>query len=143
MSAQVTLIGNLTKDPELRFTTKGTPVANFTVACTSRIWSKEEQKFVDSNTVFMNVIAWHKLAENVADTFHKGNQCVVIGELQQRSFEDKNGDTKTVYEVKAEHVAASMRFNSAMLNAKTTAHPSTGMTDDPWATKDPDNEIPF
>lgn len=142
MYAQVTLVGNLVKDPELRFTQAGVAVCNFTLACTKRHYDKDTKAWVDGDTVFMNITAWHQMAENIADTLSKGKQALVIGELVQRSFEDKTGATKTVYEVKADHVGPSMRYmNAKLASTSPNAHPSTNI--DPWAIDTQADEAPF
>lgn len=140
MSSTLTIIGNLVKDPELRYTANGQAVVNFTIASTQRTYKKDDNTWQDEQTVFMNCTAWRQIAENIADTFKKGNHVIAVGQLVQRSFEDKTGATKTVYELKAEYVGASMRYTSATINTPTSPHPSTKV--DPWAVQSSD-EVPF
>ncbi|MFE1070975.1 single-stranded DNA-binding protein [Streptomyces sp. NPDC058783] len=104
----VTLQGNLTADPEMRFTPSGHGVASFTVASTPRTFDKSTNEWKDGDTVFMRCSAWRGLAENVAESLTRGNAVIVVGRLKQRSYEDKEGVKRTVYEVEAENVAPSL-----------------------------------
>lgn len=104
----ITLQGNLTADPEMRFTPAGHGVASFTVASTPRTFDKSTNEWKDGETVFMRCSAWRGLAENVAESLTRGNAVIVVGRLKQRSYEDKEGVKRTVYEVEAENVAPSL-----------------------------------
>ncbi len=105
----ITLIGNLTRDPELRFTTNGTPVASFSVAVNKRVQSKESGEWVN-DADFFNVVAWFKLAENLAASLNKGDRVIVIGRLAQQNWDDKQGQKRTEYKVIANIVAPSLEF---------------------------------
>jgi single-strand DNA-binding protein len=111
----ITIQGNLTADPELRFTPSGHAVAQFTVASTPRTFDKSTNEWKDGDTLFMRCSAWRSLAENVAESLARGNAVIVIGRLKQRSYEDKEGQRRTVYEVEAENVGPSL--------ARATARP--------------------
>jgi single-strand DNA-binding protein len=107
----VTLIGNLTDDPELRFTPNGAPVANFRLAVTPRI--RQGDTWTDGETSFFRINCWRQLAENVAETLGKGARAIVIGRLRMRSWETDEGDKRSVVEVEADEVAPSLKFATA------------------------------
>ena len=107
---EVTITGNVTADPELRFTQSGAAVLSFTVASTPRKFNSQSGKWEDGEPLFMRCNAWRQLAENVAESVHRGSRVVVTGTLKQRSFETKEGEKRTVVEVDADEVAASMKF---------------------------------
>lgn len=109
---KITVIGNLTGDPELRFTPSGAAVANFTVASTPRTWDKQAGEFKDGESLFMRCSVWRQQAEHVAESLVKGDRVAVTGNLVQRQYEDREGNKRTVYEVQAEEVAASLLFRS-------------------------------
>ena len=104
----VTITGNLTDDPELRFTPNGHPVANFRLAVTARI--KDGDIWRDGETSFFRINVWRQLAEHVADSLAKGDRAVVIGRLKSRSWETPEGDKRSVVEVEADEVAPSLRW---------------------------------
>jgi single-strand DNA-binding protein len=107
----VTLTGNLTDDPELKFTPAGATVANFRIAVTPRI--RDGESWRDGETSFFRVQAWRDLAEHVADSLAKGDRAVVIGRLKTRSWETPEGDKRTVVEVEADEVGPSLRWATA------------------------------
>jgi single-strand DNA-binding protein len=130
----VTLIGNLTNDPELRFTPNGAAVANFRLAVTPRV--KDGEGWKDGETSFFRVNCWRQLAENVTETLSKGARAIVIGRLRIRSWETDTGDKRTVVEIEADEVAPSLRFATAKVErsgAKAAAGASKGgqFNDDP------------
>jgi single-strand DNA-binding protein len=129
----VTLIGNLTDDPELRFTPNGAAVANFRLAVTPRI--RQGDQWTDGETSFFRINCWRALAENVTDSLSKGARAVVIGRLRMRSWETDDGDKRTVVEVEADEVAPSLKFATAKVertSAKAAAGASRGgQFDDP------------
>jgi single-strand DNA-binding protein len=116
---KVTLTGNVTADPELRFTPSGQAVGSFTVAQTPRRFDRDTNKYVDGDTVFMRVSVWRDQAEQVAASIKKGNRVVVTGTLLQRSYEDREGNKRTSIEVRADDVAASMRYATVTINRAT------------------------
>lgn len=120
---RLTLQGNVTGDPELRFTPGGDPVVNFTVAQTSRVF--KDGGWTEGDTVFLRVSAWKALSENSAETLRKGDRVVVTGVLKQRSYETKEGEKRTVYEVQADDVAPSLMWASGALT-KTSRGGSNG-----------------
>ncbi len=106
----LTIVGNLTGDPELRFTPSGAAVANFTVAHTPRSYDRAAGKWVDGATVFMRCSAWRDQAEHVADSLCKGDRVVVTGSLNSRSFETPEGEFRTVLELEVHDVGPSLRY---------------------------------
>ena len=125
--AHVSITGNLTEDPELRYTPSGAPVANFRVAVTPRV--KDGDGWKDGETSFFQVTAWRSLAENVAESLTKGARVMVYGRLQQRSWETPEGEKRSVVEVQAEEVGASLRWATAKperTSAKAAAGASKG-----------------
>jgi single-strand DNA-binding protein len=107
----VTLVGNLTDDPELRFTPNGAAVANFRLAVTPRI--RQGDSWTDGETSFFRISCWRALAENVTESLSKGARVVVIGRLRLRSWETDGGDKRTVVEVEADEIGPSLRFATA------------------------------
>ena len=107
----VTITGNLTDDPELKFTPTGAAVANFRVAVTTRV--REGDTWTDGDTSYFRINAWRDLAEHVTDSLSKGDRAVVIGRLRQRSWETPEGDKRSVIEVEADEVAVSLRWATA------------------------------
>jgi single-strand DNA-binding protein len=108
---QVTLVGNLTDDPELRFTPNGAAVANFRLAVTPRV--REGDTWKDGETSFFRVNVWRQTAENVAETLTKGARCIVVGRLRMRSWETQEGEKRSVTEIEADEVGPSLKFATA------------------------------
>ncbi|SHT53886.1 single-stranded DNA-binding protein [Mycobacteroides abscessus subsp. abscessus] len=112
----ITVVGNLTADPELRFTPNGAAVANFTVASTPRTYDKQSQQWVDGDALFLRCNIWREPAENVAESLKKGDRVMVTGVLKQRSFENREGEKRSVIEVDAEEVGPSLKFATARVS---------------------------
>ena len=112
----ITLIGNLTADPELRFTPSGAAVANFTVASTPRTFDRTSNEWKDGDTLFLRCTVWRQAAENVAESLTKGTRVIVQGRLKQRSFETREGEKRTVVELEADEVGASLRSATARVS---------------------------
>ncbi len=112
----ITVIGNLTNDPELRFTPNGAAVASFTVASTPRTFDRQSNEWKDGDTLFLRCTVWRQAAENVAESLHKGTRVIVQGRLKQRSFETREGEKRTVVELEADEVGASLRSATARVN---------------------------
>ena len=108
---QVMLVGNLTDDPELRFTPNGAAVANFRLAVTPRV--REGEQWKDGETSFFRVNVWRQQAENVAESLTKGARCIVIGRLRTRSWETPEGEKRSVTEVEADEIGPSLKFATA------------------------------
>src|SRR6201989_2697604 len=109
----ITVVGNLTADPELRFTPSGAAVASFTVASTPRTFDRQSNEWKDGEALFLRCSIWRQAAENVAETLQRGMRVIVQGRLQQRSYETKEGEKRTVYEVEVDDVGPSLRNASA------------------------------
>src|SRR3954469_25274084 len=106
----ITLIGNLTGDPELRFTPSGAAVANFTIASTPRTLDRQTNEWKDGETLFISCAVWRQVAENVAESLTRGSRVVVTGRLKARSYDDRDGNKRTVFECDVEEIGASMRY---------------------------------
>ena len=109
----ITVVGNLTGDPELRFTPSGAAVANFTVASTPRTFDRQSNEWKDGDTLFLRCSIWREAAENVAESLTKGTRVIVSGRLVQRSYETREGEKRTVYELQVDEVGPSLRYASA------------------------------
>ncbi|HVB26449.1 MAG TPA: single-stranded DNA-binding protein [Mycobacteriales bacterium] len=112
----ITIIGNLTNDPELRFTPSGAAVASFTVASTPRYLDKATNEWKDGDALFLRCSVWRQAAENVAESLTRGARVLVTGRLKQRSFETKEGEKRTVVEVDVDEVGPSLRYATAKVN---------------------------
>lgn len=137
----VTVVGNLTNDPELRFTPSGAAVASFTVASSSRVLDKATNEWKDGDTVFMRCSVWRQYAENVAESLTKGTRVVVTGRLKQRSYETREGEKRTVVEMEVDDVGPALRYATAKVNRVQrqggdfggNAGGGSAPADDPWA----------
>lgn len=109
---KVTVVGNLTADPELRYTQNGIPVANFTVASTERVFDRNTQQATDGDKLFIRVAAWRDLGEHVANSFHKGEEVIVFGKLKNREYQKQDGTTGWSLEIEPEAVGASVRWGT-------------------------------
>jgi len=112
----ITLIGNLTNDPELRFTPSGSAVANFTIASTPRTFDAQSKEWKDGETLFLRAAVWREAAENVAETLTKGMRVIAQGRLQSRSYETKEGEKRTVIEFQVDEIGPSLRYANAKVN---------------------------
>jgi single stranded DNA-binding protein (ssb) len=144
----ITVVGNLTADPELRFTTSGAAVANFTVASTPRAFDRQTNEWKDGEALFLRCSIWRQAAENVAETLQRGMRVVVTGRLKQRSFETKEGEKRTVIELEVDEIGPSLRYATAKVNKTTRGSGGGGFgssgsgggyapVDDPWAAAPP------
>lgn len=109
----ITVIGNVTGDPELRFTPSGAAVANFTVASTPRAFDRQSNEWKDGETLFMRCSVWRDAAENVAESIQRGTRVIVSGRLKSRSYETKEGEKRTVVEMDVDEIGPSLRYASA------------------------------
>jgi len=112
----ITIIGNLTGDPELRFTPSGAAVANFTVASTPRQFDRTSNDWKDGETLFMRCSVWRDAAENVAESLQRGTRVLVSGRLKSRSYETKEGEKRTVVEMDVDEVGPSLKYATAKVN---------------------------
>jgi len=149
----ITVIGNLTGDPELRFTPTGLAVAKFRVASTPRVMDRESGEWKDGEPLFLSCTAWRQLAENTAECLARGARVIVSGRLRQRSYETKEGEKRSVIELEVDDVGPSLRYATAKVNkmqrsggqyggnkgnSVSRTRPG-GHADDPWASSGPAN----
>lgn len=151
----ITIVGNLTGDPELRFIQSGAAVVNFTVASTPRTFDRQTNEFKDGETLFLRCSLWREAAENVAESLTKGMRVVVTGRLVSRSWE-ANGEKRTVNEIQVDEVGPSLRYATAKVTRTQRgggsgggfsggggSAPAGGSSNDPWATAPASDEPPF
>src|SRR5215472_2803223 len=110
---QITIIGNLVDDPQLRYTPTGQAVANFRVASTPKLFDKNTNEWKDGDSLFMSCSVWRQAAENVAESLQRGMRVIVSGRLKQRSWETREGEKRTVVEIDVDEVGPSLRYASA------------------------------
>ncbi|APE12527.1 single-stranded DNA-binding protein (plasmid) [Rhodococcus sp. 2G] len=163
----ITVIGNLTADPELRFTPAGAAVANFTVASTPRVFDRQSNEWKDGEALFLRCNLWREAAENVAESLSRGSRVIVQGRLKQRSYETREGEKRTVVELEVDEIGPSLRYATAKVQrsgarsnssngnagsggqgAARQQNTSGGApSDDPWGNASPsfgaDDEPPF
>jgi single-strand DNA-binding protein len=137
----ITVVGNLTADPELRFTPSGAAVANFTVASTPRTFDRQSNEWKDGEALFLNCSVWRQAAENAAESLTRGMRVIVSGRLKARSYETREGEKRTVFEIDVDEVGPSMKYATAKVTKTSRSgggqgFPSGG-SDDPWATRGP------
>jgi single-strand DNA-binding protein len=116
----ITLVGNLTADPELRFTPSGAAVANFTVASTPRTFDRQSNEWRDGDAMFLNCAVWRQAAENVAESLQKGMRVIVQGRLKSRSYETREGEKRTVFEVDVDEIGPALRYATAKVTRTTS-----------------------
>ena len=147
----ITVVGNLTGDPELRFIQSGAAVVNFTVASTPRTFDRNANEFKDGDTLFLRCSLWREAAENVAESLTKGMRVIVSGRLVSRSWET-NGEKRTVNEIQVDEVGPSLRYATAKVTKTQRSGtggggsggaPAGGSDSDPWATAPISEEPPF
>ena len=157
---QMTIVGYLTADPELRYTPSGYPVANFTIASTPRYFDKQANEWKDAEPIFMRCSIWREAAENTSESLRKGMRVIAQGRLKARTFETKEGEKRTAWELDVEEVGPSLRKATAQVQktAPKAQHapqqPAQGQPpqSDPWGSQQPaqggweapqQNEVPF
>jgi single-strand DNA-binding protein len=142
----ITVVGNLTADPELRFTPSGAAVASFTVASTPRTFDRQSNEWKDGDALFLRCSIWRQAAENVAESLQRGMRVVVTGRLKQRSFETREGEKRTVIELDVDEVGPSLRYATAKVNRTQRGSSGGGFggesgggapADDPWSSPGP------
>jgi len=133
----ITVVGNLTADPELRFTPSGAAVANFTVASTPRTFDRQSNEWKDGEALFLNCSVWRQAAENAAESLTRGMRVIVTGRLKARSYETREGEKRTVFEIDVEEVGPSMKYATAKVTKTSRSGGGQGFqsggSDDPWA----------
>ena len=155
---QITIAGNLVDDPQLRYTPTGQAVANFRIASTPRWQDRQSGEWKDGDSLFLSCNVWRQAAENVAESLQRGMRVIVQGRLRQRSYETKEGEKRTVYEIEVDEVGPSLRNASAKVTKSTRSTGGGGFgggqsggggggqsgygggggrpADDPWASSD-------
>jgi single-strand DNA-binding protein len=158
----ITVVGNLTDDPELRFTPSGAAVAKFRIASTPRFLDKQTNEWKDGDPLFLACNIWRQAAENVAESLQRGARVIVTGRLRQRTYETREGEKRTVYELEVDEVGPSLRYATAKVQKMQRSSgggfgsgggsgpAGSGGADDPWASAAPaggsgnfDAEPPF
>lgn len=130
----ITVVGNLASDPELRFTTSGAAVANFTVASTPRTLDKASGEWQDGEALFLRCSLWRQAAENAAESLTRGARVLVTGRLVQRSFETKEGEKRNVVELQVDEIGPSLRYATAKVNKVSRSNSQTSApSGDAWS----------
>ena len=133
----ITVVGNLTADPELRFTPSGAAVANFTVASTPRTFDRQTNDWKDGEALFLNCSVWRQAAENAAESLTRGMRVIVSGRLKARSYETREGEKRTVFEIDVDEVGPSMKYATAKVTKTSRSGGGQGFQSggdsDPWA----------
>lgn len=135
----ITVVGNLTADPELRYTQNGLAVANFTIASTPRNFDKATNDWKDGDALFLRASVWREFAEHVAGSLTKGSRVIVTGRLKQRSYETKEGEKRTSFEIEVDDIGPSLRYATAQVTRAASSGPRGGGQgggqggDEPWA----------
>jgi single-strand DNA-binding protein len=136
----ITLVGNLVEDPELRFTPSGAAVANFRVASTPRTFDRQNNEWKDGETLFLSCSVWRQAAENVAESLQRGMRVIISGRLKSRSYETREGEKRTVFEIDVDEVGPSLKTATAKVTKTTRSgggggYGSGSSDNDPWATQ--------
>lgn len=116
----ITVVGNLTADPELRYTQGGVPVANFTIASTPRTFDRQANEWKDGEALFLRASVWREFAEHVAGSLTKGSRVIATGRLRQRSYQDKDGQNRTAIELEVDEIGPSLRYATAQVTRATS-----------------------
>jgi single-strand DNA-binding protein len=140
----ITVVGNLTADPELRYTQNGLPVANFTIASTPRTLDRQTNEWKDGEALFLRASVWREFAEHVAGSLTKGSRVIATGRLKQRSYQDREGNNRTAIELEIDEIGPSLRYATAQVTRAASggggnygggqSRPQQQVADEPWAT---------
>jgi single-strand DNA-binding protein len=140
----ITVVGNLTADPELRYTQNGLPVANFTIASTPRTFDRQANEWKDGEALFLRASVWRDFAEHVAGSLTKGSRVIATGRLKQRSYQDREGAQRTSYELEVDEIGPSLRYATAQVTRAASSgaggggggggQPRQQVADEPWST---------
>lgn len=135
----ITVVGNLTADPELRYTQNGLAVANFTIASTPRTFDKASNDWKDGEALFLRASVWRDFAEHVAGSLTKGARVIVTGRLKQRSYETKEGEKRTSFEIEVDEIGPSLRYATASVTRASSGDSNARgqVADEPWAASPP------
>ena len=142
----ITVVGNLTSDPELRYTQNGLAVANFTIASTPRSFDRASNDWKDGDALFLRASVWREFAEHVAGSLTKGSRVVATGRLKQRSYETKEGEKRTSIELEIDEIGPSLRYATAQVTRTSSSREGGGgarggsapVTEEPWAASAPE-----
>jgi single-strand DNA-binding protein len=146
----ITVVGNLTSDPELRYTQNGLAVANFTIASTPRSFDRASNDWKDGEALFLRASVWREFAEHVAGSLTKGSRVIATGRLKQRSYETKEGEKRTSIELEVDEIGPSLRYATAQVTRTSSSREGGGsggsfggrgsaqVADEPWAASAPD-----
>lgn len=137
----ITVVGNLTADPELRYTQNGLPVANFTIASTPRTYDKTSQEWKDGDALFLRASVWREFAEHVSGSLTKGMRVVAQGRLTQKSYQDREGNQRTSIELEVDEIGPSLRYATAQVT-RAASGGGTGGRSAPQATNDEPRSTP-
>ncbi len=138
----ITVVGNLTADPELRYTQNGLPVANFTIASTPRTFDRQANEWKDGEALFLRASVWREFAEHVAGSLTKGARVIATGRLKQRSYQDREGNNRTSIELEVDEIGPSLRYATAQVTRAASSGGGGGqprqqqaaVADEPWST---------
>ncbi|MBF0672250.1 single-stranded DNA-binding protein [Salinibacterium sp. dk2585] len=142
----ITVVGNLTADPELRYTQNGLAVANFTIASTPRTFDRASNEWKDGEALFLRASVWREFAEHVAGSLTKGSRVIATGRLKQRSYETKEGEKRTSFEIEIDEIGPSLRYATAQVTRTSSSREGGGggfggqrgaVADEPWAAAAP------
>jgi single-strand DNA-binding protein len=145
----ITVVGNLTADPELRYTQNGLAVANFTIASTPRTFDRATNDWKDEEPTFLRASCWREFAEHVAGSLTKGSRVIATGRLKQRSYDDRDGNKRTAIELEVDEIGPSLRYVVATVTRPSGSSsgnpgvPSSAETADTWNTPDYSDSTPF
>ena len=145
----ITVVGNLTADPELRYTQNGLPVANFTIASTPRNFDRQSNEWKDGEALFLRASVWREFAEHVAGSLTKGMRVIATGRLKQRSYQDREGNNRTAIELEVDEIGPSLRYATASVTRAAGGSGGGGgqsrpaqVADEPWSTPGSANGAP-
>ncbi|WP_350351905.1 single-stranded DNA-binding protein [Microbacterium sp. A8/3-1] len=136
----ITVVGNLTADPELRYTQNGLPVANFTIASTPRNFDRAANEWKDGDALFLRASVWREFAEHVAGSLTKGMRVIAQGRLRQRSYQDREGNQRTAIELEVDEIGPSLRYATAQVTraastgGQSASNTAQAVSEEPWQT---------
>ena len=135
----ITVCGNLTADPELRYTQSGLPVANFTIASTPRSFDRQANEWKDGDALFLRASVWREFAEHVAGSLVKGSRVIATGRLKQRNYQDREGNNRTSIELEVDEIGPSLRYATAQVTRASSSRESTPAASDSaqWPAREP------
>ncbi|MDM4762333.1 single-stranded DNA-binding protein [Galbitalea sp. SE-J8] len=145
----ITVVGNLTADPELRYTQNGLAVANFTIASTPRTFDRASNEWKDGEALFLRASCWREFAEHVAGSLTKGSRVIASGRLKQRSYDDRDGNRRTSIELEVDEIGPSLRYATAQVTraaggssgAGGGGRPQAQVSEEPWAASAPAGDV--